>query len=28
VKAHHGTIRVESAPGEGTAFHLRFPRLG
>ncbi|MGA7616198.1 MAG: ATP-binding protein [Thermoanaerobaculia bacterium] len=25
VRAHHGTISVESVPGEGTTFHLFFP---
>ncbi|HWR54644.1 MAG TPA: response regulator [Bryobacteraceae bacterium] len=25
VRAHHGAIRVESTPGEGTAFHVQLP---
>lgn len=28
VKAHGGTIRVESRVGEGAAFHIRLPRIG
>jgi len=27
VDQHHGKIRVESVPGEGTAFHIELPRL-
>ncbi len=26
IRAHHGTIRVESAPGRGTAIHFTLPR--
>ena len=26
VRGHGGSIEVEGAPGEGTTFHLRFPR--
>jgi signal transduction histidine kinase len=28
VEQHGGTIRLTSAPGEGTSFHLRFPLAG
>lgn len=28
VKIHRGAIRVESRPGEGTAFLLTFPKQG
>ena len=27
IQAHHGTIDVQSAPGQGTAFTIRFPIL-
>lgn len=25
IKAHHGTLRVESVPGEGTTFYILLP---